>query len=187
MRTLFLIAVAMILAACGSKPVTLTFDDKENPSRVTAVSGLKSHDAANALNYGAYTNAQVKKPQKAVCSLKARDGQTLNITGLAEFTCWAPEADTMAKPVQAEGELMQTARAIREGIGGTAKDITPALAVGAALSDRKDARTAATEQARIQAESDRAREAAQAAQLQRFTDALAAERAAGAESAAAEE
>lgn len=172
MRFLFTIALAMILAACGSNPVTLNYGDKENPNRVTSVTGLKSHDAANTITYGAYTDAQIKRPQKAVCSLKAATGKELKIDGLSEFTCWAPETDQMAKPVQAEGELMQAARAGRELVGGTVKDVTPALAIGAALSDRKDARAAATEQSQIAADTERARDAAQAAQAGELIEAL---------------
>lgn len=164
MRLIITILLAGLLAACSTASTTVTFGDKENPNRVTSVSGLKSHDAANVMGYSAYTDAQIKKPQKAVCSLKAVQGQTLNITGLAEFTCWAPEEDRMARPVQAEGEAMQAARAIREGIGGTIKDATPVLLGGMALSDRKSAREAATEQANIAAETERARDQAQADQ-----------------------
>lgn len=155
MRIFITILLVGLLAACGSTPVTLTYGDKENPNRVTAVTGLKSHDAANVMGYSSYTDAQVKKPQKAVCSLKARDGQTLNITGLAEFTCWAPEADTMAKPVQAEGELMQAARAFREGVGGTIKDVTPLAGAALLVNDRKDARQVGLQQSQIDAETTR--------------------------------
>lgn len=172
MRFIITLILAALLAACGSNPVTLTYGDEKNPNRVTAVTGLKSHDAANVIGYGAYTDAQVKKPQKAVCSLKARDGQTLNITGLAEFTCWAPETDTMAGPKQAEGELMQAARAFREGVGGTLKDATPVLLGGMALSDRKSARASAERIAETEAETERARDSAQAAQTGALVEAL---------------
>jgi hypothetical protein len=163
MRSIITLVLVAILAACGSSTATLNYGDEKNPNRVTSVTGLKSHDAANTITYGAYTDAQVKKPQKAVCSLKARDGQTLNITGLAEFTCWAPETERTAGPVQAEGEAMQAARAIREGLGGTIKDATPALLGAAALSDRKDARRSAERIATTEAETERARDASQAA------------------------
>ena len=155
MRFIITLTLAALLAACGSNPVTLTYGDKENPQRVTAVTGLKSHDAANVIGYGAYTDAQVKKPQKAVCSLKARDGQVLNITGLSEFTCWAPETDTMTAPKQAEGELMQAARAFREGVGGTIKDVTPLAGAALLVSDRKDARQVGLQQSQIDAETTR--------------------------------
>ena len=164
MRFIITLVLASILAACGSAPVSLTFGDEKNPQRVTAVSGLKSHDAANVLGYTAYTDAQIKKPQKAVCSLKARDGQTLNITGLAEFTCWAPETDQMARPVQADGEAMQAAKAFREAVGGTVKDATPVLLGGMALSDRKSARASAERIASTEAETQRQAIAAQQAQ-----------------------
>ena len=173
MKTIFALAFALLLAACNTAPsTTLTFGDEKNPSRVTAVSGLKSHDAANVASYSNYTSAQIKKPQKAVCSLKAVPGQTLNITGLAEFTCWAPEEDTMAKPTQAEGPLMQAARALREGIGGTIKDATPALAVGAAYSDRKNARESAERIAAEENETERARLDAQAQQTGQLLQAI---------------
>lgn len=186
-RTLILGLVAALLAACTSAPVSLTFGDAKNPERVTAVTGLKSHDAANVMGYAAYTGAQVKKPQKAVCSLKAAAGQTLNISGLAEFTCWAPETDTMARPVQADGELMQAAKALREGIGGTLKDATPVILGGMALSDRKSARSSAERVAAEENETERARLAAQTAQTDRLLGAVesANERAAAAEAAAA--
>ena len=163
MRFIIPLALAALLSACSS-PVTLTYGDKENPNRVTAVTGLNSHDAANAMSYSSYTDAQVKKPQKAVCSLKARDGQTLNITGLAELTCWAPETDQMGKPVQAEGELMQAARAFREGVGGTIKDATPVLLGAAALEANKDNNKQSTRRAEIDAETERSRNEAQAEQ-----------------------
>lgn len=156
MIRLFLASLAALLFTACAGQATVRFDDPKDPARVTSVSGLKSHDAANVMTYGAYTDAKVKKPQRAVCSLKAQDGKELKIEGLSEFTCWAPDApgDTVARPVQAEGELMQAARAVREGVGGTVKDVTPALAIGAAVKDRQDARAAATRQAEIQANSD---------------------------------
>lgn len=164
MRIFITILLVGLLAACSSKPVTLTFGDKENPNRVTAVSGLKSHDAANVMGYSSYTDAQVKKPQKAVCSLKAAAGKELKIDGLSEFTCWAPETDQMARPVQAEGELMQAARAFREGVGGTIKDATPVLLGAAALEANKDNNKQSTRRAEIDAETERSRNEAQAEQ-----------------------
>lgn len=154
-RTITTLALAVILAACSSTPVTLNYGDEKNPNRVTSVTGLKSHDAANVITYAGYTNAQVKKPQKAVCSLKAASGKELKIDGLSEFTCWAPETDQMARPVQADGELMQAAKAGREFIGGTLKDAAPAAAAVILAKDRKDARQAGLQQAQIEAETTR--------------------------------
>jgi hypothetical protein len=172
MRTIITLTLAALLTACGSTATTLHYGDEKNPNRVTSVTGLKSHDAANTITYGAYTESQIKKPQKAVCSLKARDGQTLNITGLAEFTCWAPETDQTARPVQAEGEAMQIARAVREGVGGTIKDATPALLGAAALEASKDGNRRSVEQAQISAETERARDAAGAASQSQLVEAL---------------
>jgi hypothetical protein len=153
LRPIFALVLVAILAACGSSPVTLTYGDEKNPSRVTAVTGLKSHDAANVITYAGYTDAQVKKPQKAVCSLKAVPGQV--ISGLGEFTCWAHETDQMARPVQADGELMQAAKAFREGVGGTLKDAAPVAAAVILAGDRKDARQVGLQQSQIEAETVR--------------------------------
>ncbi len=187
MRFVITLVLVAILAACTSNPVTLTYGDEKNPNRVTSVTGLKSHDAANTITYGAYTDAQIKKPQKAVCSLKAAAGKELKIDGLSEFTCWAPETEKTAGPVQAEGELMQAARAFREGVGGTIQDATPALLGAAALSDRKDSRRSAERIAATEAETSRARDASQATQNAAYLAAIeAANQRAAAAAAAAE-
>lgn len=153
MRSIIALVLVALLTACGSNPVTLNYGDEKNPSRVTSVTGLKSHDAANVMTYGTYIDGQVKKPQKAVCSLKAVPGQV--ISGLGEFTCWAHEEDKTAKPTQADGDLMQAAKAVREAVGGTIKDATPAIVVREAVADRKDARQAGLEQTRIENETIR--------------------------------
>jgi len=154
-RIFAIILAALALTACGSNPVTLNYGDKENPSRVTSVTGLKSHDAANVMNYGKYTDAKVNKPQRASCSMKAAKGQVLSITGLDEFTCWLPDNDQTEAPEQADSEAMQAAKAFREGVGGTIRDVTPAIAIREAVSDRKDARKTSLEQSRIEAETTR--------------------------------
>lgn len=173
MRFIINLALAAMLAACGGKPVKLEFGDKADPSRITAVSGLKSHDAANVLTHKDYVEGKVKQPQKALVSFKAHPGQQITINA-AEFTVWQPSRgdDQIEQAEQAEGELMQSARAGREFVGGTIKDATPALLGAAALEASKNSNKQATRRAEIQADTERARDASHAAQTGELIEAL---------------
>lgn len=148
MRSFFAILLAFALTACGST-VQLSFDDKDNPNRVTSVTGLESHDAANVITNRDYIDGKVKAPQKAIVSMKAHPGQQITINA-AEFTVWQPSGpqDDIKAPAQAKSAFERNTAAI----GGLVKDVTPAMAVGAALSDRKDARASAIRQSEIQAD-----------------------------------
>lgn len=168
MRIIITLALAALLAACGS-PTKLHFGDKENPSRITSVEGLESHDAANVLTNKDYIDGKVKAPQKAIVSMKAHPGQTIEIKA-AEFTVWQPTGPQ--DDIRPAPQAKSTTERNLDAAGTFVQKVTPALAIGAALSDRKDARAAATEQSRIEAETERARDAAQAAQAGELIDAL---------------
>lgn len=163
-------AVVVSVAACGSQPVSLTFGDKENPNRVTAVTGLESHDAANVVNYGSYTGAKATEKDKTVCAFEAIDGQTMEFKGVKTIKCNAVDtSDRVAGPVQAKSAFVNNAAAV----GGLIEKATPALLGGVALSDRRDARASAERTAAINAETQRQaikaqgeRDAAQLAALQ---------------------
>lgn len=173
------LACTLAVAGCGTTSnATLTFGDKENPTRVTSVSGLESQDVANVANYGAYTNTVATKSQKKVCEIKAKDGQTISMSGVDSISCYAPEPDAIAKPVQAEGKAMQMARAIREGVGGTIKDSTPVLLGGIALADRNSQRASTERLAETQADVDKSEIAADAAEAAANREQLAAANAA---------
>lgn len=150
MKRLFIILAALALAACGS-PTKVHFGDKDNPSRITSVEGLESHDAANVMSYAAYADTQVKKPQRAVCSFKAAAGKELKFEGLSEFTCWAPDTDTTAKPTQAKSTFERNA----DATGRVIEKATPLGAAALLVGDRKDARQAGLEATRIEAETIR--------------------------------
>lgn len=169
--TLFLAAVmAVFLAACGSNPVSLSFGDKENPNRVTAVTGLESHDAANVVNYGAYTNSKATEKPKEVCAFEAIDGQTMTFSGVKKISCNAVDtSDRVAQPVQARSNFERN----MDATGKLVERATPAVLGGIALADRRDARNSAERTAAINAETQRQaikaqsdRDAAQLAALQ---------------------
>lgn len=161
MRFIITLALAALLAACGTTASL-------NP-QTGEIKGLDSHDVANIVTNRDYVNAKVNAPQKAIVSLKAHPGQQITINA-AEFTVWQPTspADDIKAPAQAKSAFERNTAAV----GALVRDVTPALAIGAALSDRKDARAAATEQSRIEAETERARDAAQAQQTGELVEAL---------------
>ena len=96
----FITAIFLMLALVGCKSVTRHYGDKENPHRVTSVTGLDSSDAARVMNTSSYHSALKNMPQKAIVTIKGVPGQNVTISNLAEFTVWAPatSADYVAPP-----------------------------------------------------------------------------------------
>ena len=131
MRLIITILLAGLLAACGST-TKLNFGDKENPSRVTSVEGLESHDAANVMTNKDYIDGKTKAPQKALVSFKAHPGQQITINA-AEFTVWQPTspADDIRPAPQAKSTFERNTAAV----GGLLKDATPIVLGGMALSE----------------------------------------------------
>ena len=162
--------LAFALAACSSSPVSLTFGDKENPNRVTAVTGLDSHDAANVVNYGSYTTGKATEKPKEVCAFEAIEGQTMSFSGVKKISCNAVDtSDRLAGPVQAKSAFERNAAAV----GDLIEKATPAIAIGAAVDNQKSARKSSERTAAINAETQRQaikaqadRDAAQLAALQ---------------------
>jgi hypothetical protein len=113
--------LVLLLAACATPNASITFDDPENPGRVTGVTGLKSRDAAHAASQAAYYDAQVNRPQRLVMQIKAHEGQQVTISGLKEFSVYAPsaDADALAPAQLAPNELAEGLRAA----GQLAKDV----------------------------------------------------------------
>ena len=114
MKSIVSILSALALSACGS---TASLNTKTGE-----VSGLESHDVANIITNKDYVDAQVKKPQKALVSMKAHPGQQITINA-AEFTVWQPSGpqDEIAKPTQAKSTFVQNT----EAIGGLVQKSTP--------------------------------------------------------------
>lgn len=132
MRTLIAIALTAFLAACETNDgVTVKFDDKTDPNRVTSMTGLKSRDAANVANQSNYYNAQVKKPQKAIVSMKAHEGQSIVLSGVKEFTVWAPstEDDKLAQPTLAPTEFAENVTALGNATSKVINSATPVVGV----------------------------------------------------------
>lgn len=122
MRSILVILAPALLAACaGPGGSTVSYGDEKNPNRVTAVSGLKSRDAANMANQAAYYHAKTTAPQRAIVSIKAHEGQQITLSGVKEFTVWAPstEDDRLAAPTLAPTEFSENIRAA----GAAARDV----------------------------------------------------------------
>lgn len=153
MRFIIILALSIILAACGTRASLNT--------QTGEIKGLESHDVANIVTNRDYVNAKVTAPQKAIVSMKAHPGQQITINA-AEFTVWQPTspADDIKAPAQAKSTFERNTAAV----GGLLKDATPIVLGGMALSDRKDARASAERIAESEAETERARDAAQAEQ-----------------------
>lgn len=115
MRTLIALMLTAFLAACETNSgVTVKFEDAKDPNRVTSMTGLKSRDAANVANQSNYYQAKVKAPQKAIVSIKAHEGQSITLSGVKEFTVWAPstEDDKLATPQLAPTEFAENITAL---------------------------------------------------------------------------
>lgn len=153
MRIFITILLVGLLAACSTTASLNT--------QTGEIKGLESHDVANIVTNRDYVNAKVNTPQKAIVSMKAHPGQQITINA-AEFTVWQPTspADDIKAPAQAKSTFERNTAAV----GGLIKDATPVVLGGMALSDRKDARASAERIADSEAETERARDAAQAEQ-----------------------
>jgi hypothetical protein len=169
--TLAAIGLALTLAACKSSTVTLNYADKENPTRVTSISGLKSHDAANVANFGTYANAKAVEKQKEACSIEAQPTGTIELKGIKQFTCYSggPSDDGLAKPTQARSEFVEN----MDATGRLIQKATPVVLGGMALSDRNSQRDSNERIAEINAQTEREENASDAAQTSALVEALA--------------
>lgn len=134
MRKLLLaLALPMILAACTETGggVTVKFEDAKDPNRITSMTGLKSRDAANVANQANYYQAQVKAPQKAIVSIKAHEGQSITLSGVKEFTVWAPstEEGKLATPQLAPTEFAENITALGNATSKVIGSATPVVGI----------------------------------------------------------
>jgi hypothetical protein len=132
MRTLIALILTAFLAACVTNDgVTVKYEDKNDPGRVTSMSGLKSRDAANVANQSNYYNAKIKAPQKAIVSIKAHEGESITLSGVKEFTVWAPSTDDdkLAQPTLAPTEFAENVRALGSAVKDVASAATPIVGI----------------------------------------------------------
>lgn len=167
----FAAVAAMAIAGCSTtSTVTLNYADKENPGRVTSITGLKSHDAANVANFGTYANAKADEKQKEACSIEALDNQTIEMKGVKKFTCYQGSNgdEGVAKPTQARSEIVEN----MDATGRLIKSATP-LGLGfIALDDRNNQRESNERIAEINAQTQREENAADAAQTSALLEAV---------------
>lgn len=151
MRFIITLALAALLAACGSS-TELQFNDKNDPGRITGIKGMESHDAANVLTNRDYIDGKVKAPQKAIVSIKAHPGQTIEIKA-AEFTVWQPSGpqDDIRPAPQAKSTFERNL----DATGRLIEKSTPLAAAALLVGDRKDARQVGLQQSQIDAETTR--------------------------------
>jgi hypothetical protein len=156
-----LIATTLALAGCNTTASLNT--------QTGEIKGLDSHDVANIVTNRDYVDGKIKAPQKALVSFKANPGQAITINA-AEFTVWQPTGpqDDIKAPPQAKSAFERNTKAL----GGLIKDATPALAIGAALSDRNNTRRSNELIAEMDNEAERAQADAQAVQTSELVDAL---------------
>ena len=136
-------AIFLMLALVGCKSVTLHYGDKENPQRVTSVTGLDSSDAARVMNTSSYHSALKNIPQKAIVTIKGVPGQNVTISNRAEFTVWAPStsADYVAPP-STKSEFAENVEAVgnaTSNVLGAALPVVGIVQAGKALKSGFDA------------------------------------------------
>lgn len=148
-RVVLAALMAMVLAACSST-VTVKFEDEKNPQRVTAVSGMKSRDAANLLSQQAFYEAKVKRKADPVCKLTAVEGQV--ISGVKEMACWSATAgdDSMPAPQLAPTELAENLKAAGGFVRDVGSVVVPLKTIEAASDVLRGGQNAALESQRIQ-------------------------------------
>lgn len=158
-RIVLAIAAALVLSACASGGnAVLKYEDPENPQRVTSVSGLKSRDAANSANNAAYYDSKVRAPQKAIVSIKAHEGQSITLSGVKEFTVWAPSTqdDRVAAPTLAPTEFSENLRAAGAFVRDVGSVATPIVGILEGAKTIRNGQDASLEAQRINASSNQA-------------------------------
>jgi len=159
MRTLIALMLTAFLAACGTDGgVTVKFEDAKDPNRVTSMTGLKSRDAANVANQSNYYSAQVKKPQKAIVSIKAHEGQSITFSGVKEFTVWAPstEDDKLATPQLAPTEFAENVTALGNATSKVIGAATPVVGINEGAKTIRNGQNTALQSQQINATSNAA-------------------------------
>lgn len=159
-----LAVVAVMLAACAS-PRTASIEDGK-------VSNITSAEAVTLVKQDIRRKKveDVQKNQKPIVRLTANAGKPITIDA-ATFEVYAPldERELLAEQADALSENVQMVREVR----GIARETGVPLGLGGmALVDRNNSRRAATEQAQIQAETDRQAANLRATQDARMMDAL---------------
>lgn len=159
MRTLIALMLTAFLAACETNSgVTVKFEDAKDPNRVTSMTGLKSRDAANVANQSNYYQAKVKAPQKAIVSIKAHEGQSITLSGVKEFTVWAPstEDDKLATPQLAPTEFAENITALGNATSKVINAATPVVGVLEAGKTIRNGQNTALQSQQINATSNAA-------------------------------
>jgi hypothetical protein len=139
MKLLLAFAAAAVLAGCASPNASVTFGDPTDPTRITAISGLKSRDAANLAGQAGYYDAVKNTPQKAIISIKAAKGQVVQISGLEEFIVWAPSnPNEKIEQVQTQTEFAENVTAVGNATSkvlGSALPIVGVVTAGEVLKN----------------------------------------------------
>jgi hypothetical protein len=112
--------LVLLLAACATPQASITFGDPANPTRITAMSGLSSRDAAHVAATQAFYSAKASA-SKDVLKIKAQPGQQVTISGLEELTVSTPAASGLPDqaPIAGPTEFSQNVKAV----GGLVREI----------------------------------------------------------------
>ena len=147
-RTLMLfaaLAVAAAMSACSTSPRTASIEDGKvtNITSAEAVTLVKQDTRRKKVE-------DVQKNAKPLLKIEAHAGQPITINAKSiEVNAPQDIRELLAEQPDSVSENVQMAREVVNGI----KASTPAVMGGLALADRNNARSAATRQAEIQAES----------------------------------
>jgi len=113
--------LALLLAACATPQASITFGDPLDPTRITAMSGLSSRDAAHVAATQAFYSAKASEASKDILKIKAQPGQQVTISGLDELTVSAPVGSGLPDhaPIAGPTEFSQNVKAI----GGLVREV----------------------------------------------------------------
>jgi hypothetical protein len=159
MKHLFILAAALLLAACASPRTASITDGKiSNITSAEATTLVKQDNRTKRAN-------DMMKNAPPIFKLTALPGQKIEISGVQSLEVNVPidQALIMADQPDVTSENVQMFREVR----GFARETVVPLGLGyQLLSDRKDARAASLEEARIRS-AERAAENAQQADMVR--------------------
>lgn len=164
LKTLTSLALAALLAACASpKTAGITEGKITGISSAEAVTLVKQDNRRQLVN-------DVQDKQRPIVKLVAHKDRPITIDA-ASFEVYVPIAPDLllAEQPDAVSENLQMLREVR----GIARETVMPIALGGmALADRNNARSAAAAGQAAALEAQAARDAAQAAQVERLTDAV---------------
>lgn len=164
-KTLASLALAALLAACAS-PKTASITD----GKITGISSAEAVTLVKQDNRRQLVN-DVQEKQRPIVKLVAHKDRPITIDA-ASFEVYVPIAPELLLAEQQDA-VSETVQILREGRGILRETAVPLAIGGMALADRNSARSASTAQQAAALEAQGARDAAQAAQVERLTDALA--------------